>query len=264
MKKRLMALALALISAVCFLRFGARSASAVDFGYQASEVYSASPYCKRAKAVRLTGRQSIDVLSLAASQLGYHEGDRMSDLDGANPFGEFNYTEYAYWFGTCVKGDSAGYYSAWCAFFVSWCARQVGIDESVISNAAYARPDKASASGGYAYFHLDPLYRGTYVPRAGDLVFIDWKVDNTWDHVGFVLFCDGQKIGTVEGNASDAVRYREYKLTDPQIRAYGAIKYNDSQGEDAASPVFKYYGEAWSAAHDAVEGCLKLFGSKAD
>ncbi|MBO6062036.1 MAG: CHAP domain-containing protein [Clostridia bacterium] len=251
---------LALISTVCILRFGERQTYALDFGYQASAVYSDSHYYKRAKAVQTTGRQSIDILCIAASQLGYHEGNALTDLDGHNMRGTENYTEFAYWFGTRVMGNDSGFYSAWCAFFVSWCARQAGISESVLSNAAYARPDRASASGGYGYFHLDPIYPGDHMPRSGELVFIDWEADNTWDHVGLVLYCDGQRIGTVEGNASDAVRYRVYLLDDPQIRAYGAPKYNDAEGEDLGSPVFESYMDAWAAVYRAAEGSIRLFG----
>ena len=218
--KRLTALVLALLSAACLMRFGARQASAIDFIYQATPAFAGSPYYRRVKQVRLTGRQSIDILCVAASQLGYHEGDGPADIDGHNRKGTDNYTEYGYWFGTRVMGGSGGFYSAWCAFFVSWCARQTGVGEDVLSNSAYARPDGANSTGGYGYFHLDALSPAEYTPRSGDLVFIDWEADNSWDHVGFVLYCSGGRIGTIEGNAGDAVRYRVYKLDDPQLRLY--------------------------------------------
>jgi len=242
--KRLLALLLAVVSS--FMLLGVQGVDAADLSYQATAAYSSSHYYNRFKALKLTGDRRLDIVSIAFSQLGYHEGDGLADLDGGNRQGASNYTEYGYWFGTRPMGNNSGFYNAWCAFFVSWCARQAGVPESILSNAAYARPDSSSYSGGYGYFHLDPLSPKEYTPRSGDLVFIDWSADGTWDHVGFVSYVDGDSIGTIEGNAADGVRHRVYDKNDPEIRAYGAPRYDENE-RDLGSPVFECLGKAWQS-----------------
>ncbi len=105
---------------------------------QYSAYYQSSSYYTALKNVPLTGNQGEDIANIAYSQLGYHEGNLVSELGGLNTSGYNNYSESGYWFGTQVKGNTYGHYYDWCAMFISWCARQADIPTSVISNAAYA------------------------------------------------------------------------------------------------------------------------------
>ena len=243
-------LAFLLTAAIMFC--GLRGGGAADMSYNATEAYTSSRYYQRLKAVRLTGDARTDALLVAFSQLGYHEGDSSSDLNGGNRRGTNNYTEYGYWFGTRPMGGSSGFYHAWCAFFVSWCARQAGVPESVISNAAYAKPDGSHRSGGYGYFHLDALSPNDYAPGYGDLIFIDWSADDSWDHVGFVFYCDEGRVATIEGNAEDCVRYRVYDVNDPEIRAYCAPAYGDG-GSASGQEAFRACGRVF----DVLRGCCE-------
>lgn len=64
------------------------------------------------------GRNYHEIIEQWQYLLGYHEGDSIEDLNGTGS-GSGNYSEYGYWFGTQVKGNTYGHYYAWCAMFVS-------------------------------------------------------------------------------------------------------------------------------------------------
>ena len=206
--------------------------AAVGLGYTPTGAYAGSEYCSRLKMINLTGDQRLDIVNVAYTQLGYHEGDGLAEINGKNTKGSKNYTEYAYWFGTEVMGRDEGFYFAWCAMFVSWCARQANIPESIVSNAAYARPDSADRRGGYGYFHLDAIAPQGYEPKCGDLIFIDWEADGTWDHVGLVTYFINGYVGTIEGNANDGTVHRVYRADDPVIKAYGSPAYKGECPEE--------------------------------
>ncbi len=40
-----------------------------------------------------------------------------------------------------------------------------------------------------------------YEPKAGDIIFFDWKGDGTVDHVGIVEKCENGVVYTMEGNS---------------------------------------------------------------
>lgn len=225
------------------------NASAAGMSYTPTEQYASSKYYQRLKSVGLTGDKRFDMVNIASTQIGYHEGDQASELNGKNVSGSKNYSEFGYWFGTRVMGNDEGMFTAWCAFFISWCARQAGISEYVICNAAYAKPDGA-ASRGFGYFHVDAIDPAGYTPQCGDLIFIDWDADDTWDHVGIVYYTDGNKVGTIEGNAEDCVRHRQYDMADPVIRAYGTPNYGERS--QAAAEVLKAKGKTqWAIISSA-------------
>ena len=193
--------------------------------YTPSASYRSGKYYTQLCNVSITGNQRTDLVNVARSQLGYHEGDSIEDLNGTGS-GSGNYSEYGYWFGTQVKGNTYGHYYAWCAMFVSWCARQAGIPASVISNAAYAHADGSNSSGGYSYFHVDYKSPTEYTPQEGDLIFFDKASQaGEWDHVGIVIGVSNGQVYTIEGNASNAVISGSYPLTDAEIQCYGLPKY---------------------------------------
>ena len=161
-------------------------------------------------------------MNVARSQLGYHEGDNTSQLHGESS-GSSNYTEYGYWYGTQVQGHSGGSYYAWCAYFISWCARQAGIPTSIISNASYA----CAGSDNGDFKNLDFYNRGSYTPKVGDLVFFDWPGDEYhWDHVEIVIGVSSSEVTTLGGNTGDNnVKSRKWSLSNSNIRGYGVPKY---------------------------------------
>ncbi|MBQ2750573.1 MAG: SH3 domain-containing protein, partial [Clostridia bacterium] len=126
----------------------------------------------------LTGDQRIDIMNIAQAELGNTKGSKYT-------FGRGNV--------------------AWCAYFVSWCARQAGIPTSVIRNAGYARP----WSHGVTY-----ILRESYLPSPGDLVYFDWdEYEGVSNHVGIVKEVkDDGTIVTIEGNSSNSVKNNTYRI----------------------------------------------------
>lgn len=61
-------------------------------------------------------------------------------------------------------------------------------------------------------------------PKPGDFIFFrNLKKSNDLNHVGLVEKIDGKRVFTVEGNSSNAVRRREYDLTNQRIAFFAEI-----------------------------------------
>ena len=72
--------------------------------YTPSASYRSGKYYTQLCNVSLTGNQRTDLVNVARSQLGYHEGDNTSQLHGESS-GSRNYTEYGYWYGRGIPED---------------------------------------------------------------------------------------------------------------------------------------------------------------
>ena len=201
--------------------------------YTPSSPYRSSAYYTQLCNVTLTGNQRTDLVNVARSQLGYHEGDKFSDLGGGNSTGSSNYTEYGYWYGTQVAGSSGGYYNPWCAYFISWCARQAGIPTSIISNASYA----CAGSDDGDFHNLTYHSRGSYTPQVGDLIFFDWDSEpGPWDHVEIVTAVSSSSVTTLGGNTGkNNVKERTWSLSYSEIQGYGVPNYSGSSGGGGGS-----------------------------
>lgn len=112
---------------------------------------------------------------------------------------------------------------AWCAIFVTAVARLVGVPTSLV-------PTFASCDAGVKWFknkgryEKGRYYGGNYTPKRGDVIFYSSKhtqTDST--HVGYVVSVIGDTIKAIEGNKSDAVGYRNIKVTDKYIIGYGRV-----------------------------------------
>ena len=202
----------------------APAALAVSASYTPSSQYASSVYYNNLREVQLTGNQRLDLINVALSQVGYHEGNRTADLDGSNLTGNQNYTEYGYWFGYHVVEQNSGFFYEWCAMFIAWSARQARLSKDIINNASYAH-----AGGNPYYFHVTYHARGSYTPKAGDLVFYDWvNTERQWDHVGIVLYTQGNYFYAVEGNASEQVLIRKASLSSCEVQGFGVPAYTSA------------------------------------
>lgn len=115
-----------------------------------------------------TGNMRDDIIGVALTQVGYSEG-----------YG--GYTKYGDWYGYP--------YLDWCGMFVSWCANEADIPNSILNKTGIADPD---------CFGLSYMDGYNYTPIKGDLFF---KKD--FSHVGLVYYTDGDYFYTIEGNTSD-------------------------------------------------------------
>lgn len=108
----------------------------------------------------------------------------------------------------------------WCACFVSWCADQCGYIESGLV------PKFAGCVDGANWFKSNGKWQDrTYEPKVGDIIFFDWEVDGTTDHVGIVEKCENGTVYTVEGNSGDACKQRQYAVGSSNIYGYGIPAY---------------------------------------
>ena len=107
-----------------------------------------------------------------------------------------------------------GRVEAWCADFVSYCARQCGVKDfnfrSVQQILDWGRKNN----------------RFSKTPKVGDaIIFKGWdaKRGGYASHTGIVSRVEGGKVYTVEGNTSDKVAERYYSLNDRTITGYVTI-----------------------------------------
>ena len=155
-----------------------------------------------------TGNQRADIVAVARTQIGYHEGSLEGTTNGSN-----NYTKYNVWNGK-IEG---GYRYAWCHAFVSWCANQAGIGTDIV-------PKTAGTSTGRSFFVNQGTYQqsaangGSYVPQAGDIIY--YGSGSSPSHVGIVSDCDGSTVYTIEGNYSNKVGTRAINLSNSYIQCF--------------------------------------------
>lgn len=213
------ALTIAIFAAV--FSFGA---SALTPTQKTSDKYKTSKYYKNLTNIELTSDEPTNVLMIAMSQLGYHEGNSTADFDGMNQSGSGNYVEYNYLYGK-VDGDGDGtseYGYAWCAAFVSWCIRQAGISTDTVKSYV-------SCTNWVAWFKQNSTYKARssgYTPSPGDIIFFKSAyVTRTSNHVGLVLYVKDGNVYTIEGNSSEKVSLQSYSLNNSYIIGYGVPSY---------------------------------------
>lgn len=131
-----------------------------------------------------------------------------------------------------ATGSTFGMDVAWCAIFVTWVMIVCGIAKDVVSRFA-------SCTAGMKWFIKQgrwknaKAYGGTYTPVPGIPVFFS-KAHKLMDpsHVGIVTKVCPPYIKTVEGNTSDAVHERTYRIDDKYIIGYGVPSYVDNVKAD--------------------------------
>lgn len=143
-------------------------------------------------------------VELAYSQLGVHEdaGDNRGTME--------------------KYGGRAG--DPWCASFVSWLygAGQSGNKSPLKYTAGVSNLRDQAISAGY-YSEV-----GTYTPVPGDIMI---QKSNGASHTGIVVGYDGEYVYTIEGNTSDAVRERKYKVGGSEYQKIsGWIRMNEWSG----------------------------------
>ncbi|MCD7830014.1 MAG: DUF2272 domain-containing protein [Clostridiales bacterium] len=172
-----------------------------------SSSYKKGKYYKALMALKLTGGKRSNIVSIALSQLGYHESSSTSKLSGSSS-GSGNCTEYGRYYGM-TRG-------AWCAMFVSWCAREAGVSTSVIPKYAAVRSYHSYYKKKGRFYSWSKVRKKSYVPKEGDLILYANVKGGTAHHIGYVVSVtytsSKVKIVTVEGNSSDQVRRKTLTL----------------------------------------------------
>ena len=239
MKKNLkvsISLLLVVILMVSTMVIAASPASSLDYlrvytSYSSTD-YTNGVYYKRLRNVTLTGNQRNDIMNVAASQIGYHEGNSKYDFDGNNTTGNKNYTEYTNWYG---GGDNGNF--AWCAAFVSWCSNIAG-SKSVVPKKSFVshyytfyknKKTTAVNAEGVINTNASVLYEpqhvlnGSRVLQRGDIVLFSRPLHKkVVGHIGFVEYGEPKYdangkltayyVHVLEGNAENKVKRTAYNL----------------------------------------------------
>lgn len=188
----------------------------------------------------------------------YTERDKIIDI-ALNEVGytqQNGYNKYSAEFGTP--------YTAWCNYFVVWCAKQAGVSpEAVTGNNSY---------GGNCTLYMQGLKNhgrffendGSYTPKKGDLVFYNsTKSTSASNHIGFVLSADANTVTTVEGNVSvngtrgvaQNVRSRYDYVGDMIIIGFGVPAYS---GEEVPKAQTKKTVEKTELDAEKFETCASV------
>ena len=122
-----------------------------------------------------------------------------------------------------IAGTSFSMTTAWCAIFVTVCARLSGVSADVIPNYASCTLGKRWYES-HGRYEKGAYYGGDYQPKAGDVIF--YSSDYTQrksTHTGLVVSSTEQCVKVIEGNKSDAVGYRVLHLHNRYIIGYGRV-----------------------------------------
>ena len=219
-----------------------------DVAYKATDEYKSSKYYENLKKVPRTGNQAINVIAIALSQVGYHEGNDESEFDGLNAEGTGDFVEYNMLYGIIDYEIRYGY--AWCASFATWCLRQadVSVEQSVQTgkNTYISTHRWKDAFENAGMFVSDKKYE----PVTGDIIFFkdvdDKTIEVDTSHVGIVLYSDGKNVYTVEGNtntimggehAFNCVAVKSYALDSKYIVGYGKPEYKNNDAINNAPAI---------------------------
>lgn len=117
----------------------------------------------------------------------------------------------------------------WCAIFVTYIARKVGIPTNVIPNFASCTTSRDK------FWKPNGRWRSKsqYTPIAGDIIYFDWDLSGDCDHVGIVTAVQSGRVYTIEGNTKGSsnaygVRTKSYPLNYSGIAGYAEPNYDNS------------------------------------
>lgn len=208
-------------------------AEALTMTYSVTSNYRNSKYFTNLCNVSITGNQRTDIVNVARSQIGYHEGASSADVSGSST-GKGDYTEYNNWYYGYEKS------AAWCAIFVSFCAAQAGVSRNIVNYTAGASTSSFSNVPSYSKTSCNP--------EPGDIAFIAPYGGTTVGHVGIIIDVDSSYIYTAEGNCENMVKKGKYYRNSSTNLGYGNIvkigkpNYNSAHNHDFS--VYLWYWKA--------------------
>ncbi|MCR4808004.1 MAG: DUF2272 domain-containing protein [Lachnospiraceae bacterium] len=199
-----------------------------------NDLYKGSEYYKNLCEVTLTGNYRDDVIAIAKSQIGYHEGNSEADYGGDNTSGNGDYTEYGRYLG------SSG--NAWCSEFATWCVRMAGLPTSKLNNSRGANANTFTKDTSARYYDWSQTTwgGGTYTPQKGDIILWVWSSSENYStytystslsHTTIIESVDSNgsdvTFHVVHGNANGDVGEKDYTVskTNGEYGTSGKIGY---------------------------------------
>lgn len=162
------------------------------------------------------------------------DAESQADIIVSVALGEEGYTE-----GSNNDNKYGAYFNqnnvAWCALFISWCARQAGIPTSIIKTTAWAGDMGSSQRTGNFGSQYYP--KGSITPQKGDIVYYDWNKNGSSDHVEIVISVNessktftsiGGNTKGDSGSTEGVRRHSNYSFTSSYIVGFERPNYNSS------------------------------------
>lgn len=168
------------------------------------------------------------VINLAKAEVGYKEKMSGANLNSktANA-GSGNYTKYNQVMHS-IQPSNMDCPAPWCDAFVDWLFYTC-FGKALAKKMLCGDFDDYTVTSAQLYKNAG---RWTVNPAAGYQIF--FRNSAGICHTGLVVKVSGGKVYTIEGNSSDAVREKTYRVGDPSIAGYGMPKYALAAG--AADP----------------------------
>ena len=163
------------------------------------------------------------VIDVAMGEVGYREKAINKNLDDftANA-GSANFTKYARDYNDWGIGDYQG--QAWCDVFVDWCFIK-----------AYGLTTAQELLGGFSAWtpssaqNFKNMNRWSSKPSRGAVVF--FRRYERINHTGIVTGVGDGVFYTIEGNADNMVRHKEYSIDYTKIAGFGIPAYDKEKEE---------------------------------
>ncbi len=152
---------------------------------------------------------------------------------------------------------------AWCAVFVSWCAKHANVAETIIIRHADCDTIK-NFFMNQGTFNYSSAQGGNYIPTAGDIVFKGVTIEDS-THVGIVEKVVGQYVYMIDGNGpGGVVARRTFKLTASNVLGYGHPNYASTEHiaseysytNEAHSGTCANCGATFEETHDMHNECI--------
>lgn len=193
--------------------------SAKQRGQKAKEIYDR---CKNA-GVETVYYDKQKLIDWAYSQIGYHEGD-----NNWNKYAEIMDKVKDFYNG--IKQNQP-YCDIWydCGCYVCY-GREAALYLT-------CQPEKSCGAGckfSAQYYQAKGRFFKSG-PETADQIFFGSGWDNVW-HTGMVVEVSDTHVTTIEGNTSDQVAKRTYKLSDPNIFGYGRPRWGNPNDAEAPAP----------------------------
>jgi hypothetical protein len=127
--------------------------------------------------------------------------------------------------GEPVKRYAGGRQEPWCAHFVVWCYRNVGlkIPDDMLPTEKQHNPLASVSHLERVFKEHEWFYRQ---PMPGDIVFFATRGQSDKGpgrHCGIVEMVDKKTFSTIEGNLSNAVRRKTHSLESPDVTGFGRM-----------------------------------------
>lgn len=164
------------------------------------------------------------VIEVAKAELGYKE--QGTNITKYSDDFDKNYPDF---YNTKKQG------AEWCDIFVDWCmVKAYGVE---VAHKLLCQPKKSSGAGVvYSYGYYKKNNQVGTEPRVGSQAFFGTNQKNL-HHTGLVIEVNGDRVKTIEGNAGNEVKIKEYNARE--IYGFGYPDYSivSSAAEAPVAPV---------------------------